>query len=157
MRSLLAAALFAAAQWAHGQAAEVSKPDPATESRLKGLADELRCLVCQNQTIADSNAPLAHDLRTQIREQISQGRSDADIRSYMVERYGDFVLYRPRLQASTVLLWVGPFVLLIAGAGVFAYSVRRRRASSAEQPPLTPERRNAIEALLGDDSSKASK
>lgn len=148
MRPLVAALLLAAAQLAHGQASELPRPDPVTESRLKGLAEELRCLVCQNQTIADSNAPLAHDLRNQIREQIARGRTDSDIRDYMVERYGDFVLYRPPLRATTVLLWVGPFVLLLAGAGTFGYIVRRRSRSS--QAELSLERREAIEALLGE-------
>ena len=128
--------LFAGAVWlawsllAFGQAAEVAHPDARVEERLRTLAEELRCLVCQNQTIADSNAPLALDLRNQIRTQIAEGRSDAQIRDYMVERYGDFVLYRPPLKPTTLLLWIGPFALLAIGIGVFAAVMRRNRPAA---------------------------
>ena len=138
--------LIAAAPTAWGQAAEVAKPDAATETRLKALAEELRCLVCQNQTIADSSAPLAVDLRGQIRGQIAAGRSDSQIRDYMVERYGDFVLYRPPFKPLTVLLWVGPFALLAFGAFVLVRLVRRRKVETAA--PLAPERKREIEKLL---------
>jgi cytochrome c-type biogenesis protein CcmH len=132
---IAAALLLAICTAAFGQSLDVAKPDPRTEARLKALAEELRCLVCQNQTIADSNAPLALDLRNQIRTQIGQGKSDAQIRDYMVDRYGDFVLYRPPLKASTVILWAGPFVLLAAGLAVFLGLVRRRRARETPAPP----------------------
>jgi cytochrome c-type biogenesis protein CcmH len=141
--------------WA--QAEEVAKPDPVVEARLKALGEELRCLVCQNQTIADSSAPLALDLRNQIRTQIAQGRSDTQIRDYMVERYGDFVLYRPPFKATTALLWIGPFALVLLGAGIFLVLVRRRRAGG--QPPaveVTRDRRAELEKLLagrGGDSA----
>ena len=101
--------------------------DPAFEKRVTRLSEELRCLVCQNQTIADSNAELAVDLRNQVREQMRQGRSDDAIRSYMVERYGDFILYRPPVKASTALLWFGPLVLVVGGIGGLALYVRQRR------------------------------
>src|SRR5947207_8496933 len=87
--------------------------DPPLERRVANLAHELRCLVCQNQTIADSNAPLAVDLRNQIREQMAGGKSDRDIVDFMVQRYGDFVLYRPPLKATTIVLWGGPFRFLV--------------------------------------------
>ena len=151
MRRLVAAALAAlACAGAFGQASEVARPDAATEQRLKDLAEELRCLVCQNQTIADSNATLAQDLRNQIREQIAQGRSDDQIRTYMVERYGDFVLYRPPLKATTVVLWLGPLLLLVVGAVVFWRVVARRREAPAPSVPgaAQPARRAEIEALL---------
>ncbi len=120
------------------------------EDRLKALAEELRCLVCQNQTIADSNAPLAQDLRAQIRGQIAQGRSDDQIRSYMVERYGDFVLYRPPFKATTALLWLGPLALIGLGAVVFFLVVRRPKP--AAQAGAVPEaRRREIEQLLEKD------
>jgi cytochrome c-type biogenesis protein CcmH len=150
VRALLAALALAFSLAAFGQAEEVAHPDAKVEQRLKALAEELRCLVCQNQTIADSNAPLALDLRNQIRGQIGQGRSDEQIRAYMVERYGDFVLYRPPFKASTVVLWLGPLALLALGAGVFLTVVRRRRAAPAE--PLPPEEARRIDALLRDDS-----
>jgi cytochrome c-type biogenesis protein CcmH len=151
MKAILAAVLLAFASIALGQSAEVSKPDPAIEARLKGLAEELRCLVCQNQTIADSNAPLALDLRNQIRQQVAQGRTDDQIRAYMVERYGDFVLYRPPLKATTVVLWVGPALLIVGGLVAFFLVVRRRQRQAVVAAPAARNRRE-IEALLDDDS-----
>jgi cytochrome c-type biogenesis protein CcmH len=99
---------------------------PDADTRVRDIAAELRCLVCQNQSIADSNASLAVDLRRQIREQVAQGKSDDDIRAYMTARYGDFVLYRPPLKATTALLWLGPFLLLLIAAGIFLRLVRRQ-------------------------------
>jgi cytochrome c-type biogenesis protein CcmH len=101
--------------------------DPALEKRVAGLAHELRCLVCQNQSLAESNAPLAVDLRNQIREQLSGGASERDVLDFMVARYGDFVLYRPPLKASTLALWIGPFVLLLGGALLLWRRIARRR------------------------------
>lgn len=105
--------------------------DPALEARVLQVAEELRCLVCQNETIAASHAELAIDLRQQIRQQLQQGRTEAQILDFMVQRYGDFVLYRPPLKASTVLLWVGPFVLLLVGLGALALQIRHRRSAPA--------------------------
>jgi cytochrome c-type biogenesis protein CcmH len=122
---LLAACLLMHAAFA-GEAPALAD-DPALETRVQRLAEELRCLVCQNQTIADSHAGLAIDLKNQIREQLRAGRSDAEILDYMVERYGDFVLYRPPVKATTLLLWAGPFLLLAAGALVTVVAVRRRK------------------------------
>jgi cytochrome c-type biogenesis protein CcmH len=149
VRALLAAAL-AMATLAFGQAADVAMPDAKVEQRLKVLAEELRCLVCQNQTIAESNAPLALDLRNQIRAQASQGRSDAEIRAYMVERYGDFVLYRPPFKASTAMLWIGPFVLAAIGA-IALFAIARGRGASA-RASMPDKRRAEIEALLDGES-----
>ena len=115
------------------------------ERRELAIAAELRCLVCQNQSIAESNADLARDLRQQIREQLAAGKSDAEIRDFMTARYGDFVLYRPPLKGGTLLLWFGPFVLLALGALVIARIVRGRRASVA----LSDEERARATALLG--------
>jgi cytochrome c-type biogenesis protein CcmH len=117
---LLAPAVFAAD-------ARPTSDDPALDRRVQRLANELRCLVCQNQTIADSNAELAVDLRKQVREQLRQGRTEEEILAYMVNRYGDFVLYRPPLKAQTLLLWMGPFVLMAGGLFVLLRSLRRRR------------------------------
>jgi cytochrome c-type biogenesis protein CcmH len=147
MRRAFAALLVAFSCLAFGQASEVARPDAATEQRLKDLAEELRCLVCQNQTIADSNAPLALDLRNQIRTQISAGRSDAQIRDYMVDRYGDFVLYRPPFKAATAMLWIGPFALLALGVGVAMVMVRKRGAR-ARRADADPAARAEIEKLL---------
>jgi cytochrome c-type biogenesis protein CcmH len=96
------------------------------EGRLKRLESELRCLVCQNQTLADSNAPLAEDLRREVRMLATSGKSDAEIKQYLVARYGDFVLYRPPVQRNTWLLWLGPFALLLGGGAIW-YAILRRR------------------------------
>jgi len=146
VKALTTALMLFAAGLAFGQADELARPDPQVEQRLKSLAEELRCLVCQNQTIADSNAPLALDLRNQIRQQVAEGKTDAQIRDFLVERYGDFVLYRPPLKASTLLLWIGPFVLVAVGAVVFAAVIRRRPAADAPAAAARP--RAEIEALL---------
>src|SRR5215207_8478222 len=103
----------------------MAQEDPALEKRVRELSGELRCLVCQNQTLADSNAPLAVDLRNQVRDQLKSGKAERDVREFMVARYGDFVLYKPPLKASTVLLWAGPFLLLLVGAGVLARRLLR--------------------------------
>ena len=123
--------------------------DAALEQRVTAIASELRCLVCQNQTLADSNAPLAVDLRDQIRERMRQGASERAVVDYMVARYGDFVLYRPPLKATTVLLWAGPLLLAIAGlAALFSSLARRRRASRSE---LSDEERARAQRLLAGD------
>jgi cytochrome c-type biogenesis protein CcmH len=107
--------------------------DPVLEARVLRLSAELRCLVCQNQTIADSNADLAVDLRSQVREMLRDGRSDQEVLGYMTERYGDFVLYRPPLKAATFLLWFGPALLLAIGAGVLVTILRRRSRLAADR------------------------
>src|SRR3972149_9670311 len=104
--------------------------DPQLEKRVMALAVELRCLVCQNQTIADSNAELAVDLRNQIREKLKAGMNEAQIIEYMVARYGDFVLYRPPVKATTLPLWIGPFALLLAVLAGFFFFILRRGAAS---------------------------
>jgi len=123
-------------------------PNPQTEQRIRQLEEKLRCLVCQNQTLADSNAELASDLRRQVREQVAAGRSDDQIIDYLVQRYGDFVLYEPPFKATTVLLWVGPFALLVAAALVLI-SILRRRRRAPEEPALGPEDKRVIERVLG--------
>jgi cytochrome c-type biogenesis protein CcmH len=159
MKRLLGILALAASLGAWGQSAEVANPDPKVEGRLKAIAHELRCLVCQNQTIADSNAPLAIDLRQQARTMIAEGRSDDEIRRYMVDRYGDFVLYKPPFNATTAVLWVGPGLLIVVGFGVMFVMLRRRRAAGAAQPAPDAARRREIEALLAseDDPSAARK
>jgi cytochrome c-type biogenesis protein CcmH len=143
----MAALLLALVSSAAGQALDIAKPDAAVEVRVKALGEELRCLVCQNQTIADSSAPLALDLRNQIRVQVAQGRTDDQIRGYMVDRYGDFVLYRPPFKATTAILWIGPFVLVLVGFAI-AVAVVKRRRSEEDRPVLTTEKREAIERML---------
>src|SRR5207249_8085756 len=142
--SAVAALLLAAPLMARAGEAVPTENDPVAAARAVRLASELRCLVCQNQSIADSNAGLAVDLRRQIREQITAGRSDAEIVDYMVARYGDFVLYRPPFKATTLLLWLGPALLVAAGCVFLVRQLRARR----EQPALTPEERARVERLL---------
>ena len=122
--------------------------DTQTEQRIRHLSEKLRCLVCQNQSLADSNAELAQDLRQQLREQVKAGRSDDEILDYLVQRYGDFVLYEPPFKATTVLLWIGPFVLLAAAALVLVATLRRRRRAP-EEPALGPEDKRLVERVLG--------
>jgi cytochrome c-type biogenesis protein CcmH len=142
----LAAALLVAP--AAAKEAAPAAADPVLEKRVMSLAEELRCLVCQNQTLAESNAPLAEDLRNQLRERMREGKSDKEVVDFLVERYGDFVLYRPPLKATTVLLWFGPLLLLVAGFAVLMRRVRRRRA--AGEPVVgDAERKRAAELLAG--------
>jgi len=130
--------------------AQPAAADPVLEERVTALATELRCLVCQNQTLADSNAPLAVDLRNQIRERMREGASERDIIGFMVERYGDFVLYRPPWKATTLLLWIGPIVLMIGGLAALFYRLARRRRELAK-PELSGEERARAAALLAGD------
>lgn len=115
------------------------------EHRAAALERELRCLVCQNQTLADSNAPLAVDLRNQVREQLAAGKSDTEVVDYLVARYGDFVRYRPPLKAATVLLWAGPFLFVLAGFYLLIRFLRRRRVPV---PELTSAERERAAKLL---------
>jgi len=125
-----------------------SAQDPGTESRIRSLEEKLRCLVCQNQTLADSNAELASDLRREVRDQVKAGRSDEQIVAYLVQRYGDFVLYDPPLKLTTLLLWLGPFVLLAAAALILVATLRRRRRAP-EEPALAPDDKRLVERVLG--------
>ena len=111
---------------------DVAFEDPVQQARYEQLNRELRCLVCQNQTIADSTAPLAADLRREVREMMQAGRTDAEIRQFMIERYGDFVLYRPRMNATNFLLWASPVLLLLIGGSVAVRFIRRRTAEVDE-------------------------
>jgi len=126
--------------------------DAALEQRVQRISEELRCLVCQNQTIADSSADLAVDLKNQVREKLKQGVSEKDIITFMTERYGDFVLYRPPVKATTWLLWFGPGLLLVAGL-VALFMRLRRRATVEVEPQLTDDERARAAALLQTHSS----
>jgi len=120
--------------------------DPALEARARTLSQELRCMVCQNQSIDDSDAPLARDVRLLVRERLGAGDSDSQVIDFLVARYGEFVLLRPRMSLHTVLLWGAPFAVLLIGAiGFFA---ARRRAASVEPTRLTAEEEARINALL---------
>jgi len=128
--------------------------DPAIEHRMMALAAELRCLVCQNQTLADSQADLAADLRQEIRELMKKGQSDEQVKQYLVARYGDFVLYRPPMKTVTWLLWFGPGLLLVGGlAALYFVILRRRRLAAAE--PLSADQEKRALALLSEDGASS--
>ena len=120
--------------------------DPKLEARARSLSQELRCMVCQNQSIDDSDAPLAKDLRVLVRERLTAGDSDKQVIDFLVARYGEFVLLRPRMTAHTLLLWTAPFVILIVGA--IAFLAARRRSAAADPQRLTAEEEARINALL---------
>ena len=132
---------------AQAKVAPNTSADPALEARMMVIAEELRCLVCQNETIAASHADLAVDLKNQIRIKLTQGQSQKQILDFMVERYGDFVLYRPPLKTNTVLLWLGPFVLLGMAVLMLVLNVRRRRRA-AQPPVMSDEDQAKARALL---------
>ncbi len=121
--------------------------DPAVEKRLVNIAEELRCLVCQNESLAGSQADLAKDLRREVRELIKSGKTDAEVKDFLVSRYGDFVLYRPQVKPTTYALWAGPFILLIVAVAALINFLRRRSRQSAETP-LSAEERQRAENLL---------
>ena len=126
--------------------------NPQTEQRIRALSEKLRCLVCQNQSLADSNAELAQDLRLKLREQVQAGRSDEEIMDYLVQRYGDFVRYEPPFKASTALLWIGPFALLASALGLLLVILRRRRAAP-EEAALSADDQRLVERVLGPGDS----
>ena len=146
---ILLAALLLAIAPAAAKVAEPVASDPALEARMMALATELRCLVCQNQTIADSHADLAVDLRQQVREMLARGLTDDQVRRYMTDRYGDFVLYRPPLKSTTAALWLGPGLLLAVALAALAVVIRRRSHLADDQFEPDP-------ALEGDAPANAS-
>jgi len=127
-------------------------PNAAQEAQARDLFRELRCMVCQNQSIDDSDAPLAKDLRALVRERVAAGDSDEAIKAFLVARYGEFVLLKPRLEAETLLLWGTPFAVLLLGAGAALIALRRRRKLPADQEKLTPAEKRKLDALLGRDA-----
>lgn len=148
----LATLLLLLLAWLGLATAQEARPlaeDPVLEAKVLAIAEELRCLVCQNETIAASHADLAVDLRKQIRQKLQQGQSREQIVDFMVQRYGDFVLYRPPVKRSTWLLWGGPFLLLLAALTGLALSIRRRRRLAGA--PLQDEQAERARRLLGED------
>ena len=150
LRAALAAAflLFTTAAYAV-EPSEMLK-DPALEARARDISQELRCLVCQNQSIDDSNADLAHDLRVIVRERLVAGDTDQQVKDYLVARYGDFVLLDPPLRARTLILWLGPAALLVFGAVVIAMVLRRRRSETPA--PLSEDESRRLAGLLGPEA-----
>ncbi len=136
-------------------AAQEAKPlaeDPVVEQRLVNIATELRCLVCQNESLAGSQADLAKDLRREVRDLIKEGKTDTEVKDFLVSRYGDFVLYRPQVKPQTYLLWAGPFILLLVGIGALVAYLRKRERQVADTP-LSEEERQRAEALLKENQS----
>lgn len=155
--AVVAAVLVVAGLAGGGAVAKEAQPvgaDPAIERRAMDLAQQLRCLVCQNQTIADSNADLANDLRQQIRQLLAQGASDDQVRDYMTARYGDFVLYRPPLRPVTLLLWFGPVLLLGGGLAALFIVLRRRALLLDDADPGGDDDRRALELLAQDEEGR---
>ncbi len=154
MRKLLALLLgFMLAFSVVAKEAATVAEDPALEKRAMALAEELRCLVCQNQSLADSHAELAVDLKNQIREKMKSGMNEKQIVDYMVARYGDFVLYRPPLKATTLPLWLGPFVVLVGAVAGLFYYLRRRRTTAPEEP-LSEAEQARMKALLNSSEER---
>ena len=152
---LIFALFFASTATAVDSATEAAlAADPVAEKRLQHLSEELRCLVCQNQTIADSNAELAQDLRREIRGMIKDGRSDKEIIDFMVVRYGDFVLYRPPVKGITLLLWGGPLALMLLGIVALIRHLRRRATRVADDRPLSADETSRADALLKEINPK---
>lgn len=151
---MLAASAVSAASAASAQVQEAPlvAANPELEKRVMALSEELRCLVCQNQTLADSHAELAMDLKQQVREKLASGMSDKDVVDYMVARYGDFVMYRPPMKGSTFLLWFGPFVLLAGGILVLVRKLSRRQTPQADVPDTDLKR--AASLLEGANETK---
>ena len=150
---LLALPLFAHSPFLASEEARPLADDPVLEERVKAISYELRCLVCQNQTIADSNAGLAIDLRNQVRDMLKRGMSETDIREFMVARYGDFVLYNPPVKNTTVLLWLGPLLMLVI-AGVLAIRVIRSRSKVSVSQDLADADINRARVMLSESDEK---
>ena len=128
--------------------------DPVLEQRMIKLSEDLRCLVCQNESLAGSHAELAQDLRQEIRDQMRAGKSDGQVIDYLTQRYGDFVLYKPPVKPLTWLLWFGPFALLIGAAGGL-YAYIKRRGNSLVDEPLSEKEKKRVAALLGNNGNKS--
>ena len=153
MKKLLILLLCLLPTFSYAGEAKDLAADPVLEKRMIGLAENLRCLVCQNESLASSHAELAEDLRREVREQMAQGKNDQEIIDYLVARYGDFVLYKPPVKSYTVLLWFGPFALLLIALGVLVYQLRKRR-QTVQESVLTPEAQQRADSLLNEEDNK---
>ncbi|GAB1394412.1 cytochrome c-type biogenesis protein CcmH [Rhodocyclaceae bacterium] len=152
MKLLIALALALGLSTAIAKEAAPLAADPVVEQRLIHIAEELRCLVCQNESLAGSQADLAKDLREEVRGLIKEGKTDNEVKDFLVSRYGDFVLYRPQIKPTTYLLWAGPFLLLIIG--LFALiRYLKQRSKVVVDAPLSEEEKQRAEALLKDIQS----
>ncbi|MFO7856027.1 MAG: cytochrome c-type biogenesis protein [Paracoccaceae bacterium] len=153
--ALAAALAFAAPSEAPALEPDEVLDDPALEARARDLSGELRCLVCRNESIDDSNAELARDLRLLVRERLEAGDSDPEVLAYLVDRYGEYVLLRPTFSAGNLVLWLGgPALLLLGGVASFLYVRRARPDAVARSAPLDPEEQARIDALLAEDGAE---
>ena len=150
MRYLLLCLCLCLPLFAYAGEARDLAADPVLEKRMIGLAENLRCLVCQNESLASSHADLAEDLRREVREQMKKGMTDQQIIDYLVARYGDFVLYDPPVKQATLLLWYGPFALLLLGCGVLVYQMKKRMKHLREADFSDADAKRAA-ALLNDE------
>ncbi|KXF78266.1 hypothetical protein ATN84_00190 [Paramesorhizobium deserti] len=148
VKPLLLAFALLSATTAHAVTPDEILPDPVLEQRARTISAELRCMVCQNQSIDDSNADLAKDLRVLVRERLKAGDTDEQVLDFVVARYGEFVLLKPRLEAKTILLWSFPIAILLIGGGFLLVSARRR--SAAQTPPLSDEERRKLAEIMKD-------
>lgn len=146
MRAILTSLLLALSISVHANEAALNAEDPAIEARLVKMAEDLRCLVCQNESLAGSNAELAQDLRREVRAQMKAGKSDQEVIAYLTERYGDFVLYRPPFKPVTYLLWLGPLLFLGIGAGIWYLTLKKRR--TLKETPVDEKQIAAAAQLL---------
>jgi cytochrome c-type biogenesis protein CcmH len=142
---------------AHAVTPDEMLQDPALEARARTLSQELRCMVCQNQSIDDSEAPLAHDLRVLVRERLQAGDSNRQVLDYLVARYGEFVLLKPRVEMRTLLLWGLPPLALVVGAAALILALRRRNAEMIRVQPLSTAERERLAALVGSERSEGPK
>jgi len=152
LRIILSVLLLVLALPAFAQEAQLA--DPVLEERARDLSREIRCVVCQSQSVAESDADIARDMRVLIREQIAAGKTDQEIRDYLVARYGDFVLFEPPFKASTYVLWIGPFALLVLAAIGVGFYFRRRAAQPVAGPELSSAERGRVAELLRADDSR---
>jgi cytochrome c-type biogenesis protein CcmH len=153
MKSLLAVLLLAFA-WSVGAYAEEAQPvmgNQVLQDRVMKLAGELRCLVCQGESLAESHSDFAKDMRVKIRDLIQQGKTNQEVKDYLVARYGDFILYRPPFSGITAYIWIAPFVLAVAGASLLIFNIKRRRAR-IKVAPLSAEEQARVDSLLKEDA-----
>ena len=155
MMATIVALMLLALPAAHAVQPDEIMPDPAKEARARELSRELRCMVCQNQSIDDSDAPLAHDLRVLVRERLKAGDTDRQVLDFLVARYGEFVLLKPRFERQNMLLWLLAPLLLIGGGLALWLQIRRRSRNGADvpAPPLTPEEEARLAALMSDEAT----
>lgn len=158
LERVLLAVMLGIAVAANAAEAPSAVDDPVLEKRVMEVSEELRCLVCQNQTVADSHAELAVDLKNQVRDMLKSGKSEREIKDYMVQRYGDFVLYRPPVKSSTWVLWIGPFVLLVGAIGFYLAKLKQRaRRMQSGEGQLSDEQHHRALALLQEQESSGEK